>query len=159
MTKLLLPLLLRFVLVTVPLTLWWMNGGRDAYFRFFIDLARPILIALDVIAFNPSMVHDRFLSVVPFVGLMLATPRLSLRRRVLGLLGGYGVIFLSQIALTWWGHVVFVRSERGQESMADFFPVMMLCDALPFVLWAIIANAFIAELLSTVMGPGPADDP
>ncbi len=151
MTRRPLLILLEFIIITVPLTWWWLNGGLDSYYDVFRRLAFPLLKEMGVNTFNPGLVRDRMISFIPFMGLMLVTPGLSLRRRFGGLLGGLALVFLSHVLLAYWAWASFVRDGEGASSMADFFPALMLADAFPFVLWALISSRVLAEALFKVL--------
>jgi hypothetical protein len=157
--KTLLRLLLEFVAITVPLTAFWLNGGREAYFQFFMFFARPILVGIGVTHFPPSLVFDRMVNMIPFLGLMLVTPQVSLRRRLGGIGLGYLVIFLSQVGLCYWAFVSFIQDGQTAESKARYFPALIACDATPFVLWAIFANEYVSGLFRKVMPPGTMPPP
>jgi hypothetical protein len=158
-TKNLLLPLLKFVAITGPITWWWMHGGQDLYFAAFKHLARPILLQIGVTNFPPSVVRDRLLNFLPFIALMMVTPQMSRFRRYVGIAGGMVVIFLGQVALTWWAWVCFAKNGRGPESMTDFFPAMVISDALPFVLWALLANQFLLAQLAKILPPTPPAPP
>jgi hypothetical protein len=149
--KTLLLLLLKFVAITAPLTWVWMNGGQQAYFKFFMSMARPLLVFMGVMGMSQSLVRDRMFNVIPFLALMLITPRLPPLKRVRGIVLGYGIIFLSQVGLCYWAYATHIRDGRTAESMSNFFPALIACDAIPFVLWAIFANEFLSDLLRQVL--------
>jgi hypothetical protein len=148
-------LLLEFAAITVPLTWLWMAGGQDLYFRFYLRLARPILLLLGVTNFPPGLVRDRMISFIPFLALMIVTPQIPRLRRWAGIATGFVLLFLSHIVLTWWAWVSFVRDGKTAESMLFYFPALVMADAMPFVLWAIFANRFLRELLERVLPPPP----
>lgn len=157
MKKTLLRLLLEFVAITAPLTWLWMQGGQELYFRFFIRLARPFLILLGVTNFPPSLVRDHFLNWVPFLALMLITPHLPALRRLGGIVLGFVLIFFSHVGLTYWAYVTHVRDGHTAESLTNYFPAQVISDAIPFVLWALLANRFLRELLVRVLPPAPGE--
>ena len=139
-------LALEFLAVTIPLTWLWMVWGREAYLEVFNPIAAPLLGWLGYPKSELATVPQRFINYVPFLGLMWVTPGLAPARRMVGTLVGCGVIFL--------GHVVFVYASIGAyarwgetpEAVARLFPALVLCDALPFVLWAVIAHRFVREI-------------
>jgi hypothetical protein len=145
--------LLEFIAITGPLTWWWMHGGQEAYWDFFIWVARDILAMMGVTGFPPSAVRERFMNIVPFVGLILATPRLVLTERLWGLFLGCLLIFWGQIVLAWWAFICFGSDGMTPEARMRFFPGEMLSDALPLIVWAVFANRFLSELLANVVGP------
>lgn len=158
-TKSALRILLEFVLLTVPLTWFWMSQGEALYSDFFRAVGFPILLSLGVSGFPMGMVTDRMISFVPFLGLMLVTPQIRWSRRLGGIALGFLILFLSHIAMAWWAWVSFVRDGRSNESMLNYFPALVVADALPFILWALFANEYLRELLERVLpkSSGPED--
>jgi len=139
-TARLFPLVLKFVAITAPLTWLWLEWGREAYYRFFVQVSRPLLIALGVTGVRRDLVHDRFINYLPFLALMLITPALSLQRRLIGSVVGCLVLYLGHVALAVVAFESFIKHGTTRESMSGLFPAWILSDALPFLLWAIIAN-------------------
>jgi hypothetical protein len=148
-------LLIEFLAITLPLTWYWMNGGEDAYLTIYKRLAFPLLQEVGVANFAPSLVRDRFIGFIPYFALLVITPGMSIRRRLLGLGGGFLLIFCSHMALTYWSWVSFVRDGQHEGSMAIYFPALVAVDAVPFVLWAGLANQFLLEQLSRVLPASP----
>ena len=155
--KSVLRILLEFVLVTVPLTWLWMNRGEAAYEVFFRTVGFPILLKMGVTGFPMGVVTDRMISFIPFLALMVVTPKMSWMRRVGGVLGGFVILFMSHIGLAWWAWISFVRDGRSDESMLTYFPALVIADALPFLLWAVFANQYLKELLERVLPPAPVE--
>ena len=149
-------ILLEFVAITVPLTWWWLHGGLEIYYEIFQRLAFPLLESMGVTTFSPGLVRDRMISFVPFVALMLITPDLSIRRRFGGLAGGIALIFFSHVLLAYWAWVSFTRDGETGASMAHFFPGLLAVDALPLIIWAVLANRFLLGLISRVFSGAPA---
>ena len=148
-------ILLEFVVVTVPLTWFWMTYGEAAYEDFFRAVGFPILLQLGVTGFPMGVVTDRMISFIPFLALMVVTPKMTRARRIGGIIGGFFVLFLSHIGLALWAWISFVRDGRSDESMLTYFPALVIADALPFLLWAIFANRYLKELLERVLPPPP----
>ena len=67
--------LLRVVAVSAPLTWLWIAWGREAYGRLFFELAMPIYGLLGLTTLVPEGARDRFINYLPFLILMLVTPR------------------------------------------------------------------------------------
>lgn len=136
-------LLVKFVAITAPLTWYWMNGGQDQYMAFFKDVARPFLLALGITNYPPSVVRDRFVGFVPFIGLMLVTPGLDLRRRVGGLLLGLPIIILCQVGLVYAVFLIVVQGGGwSDETKNALFPYTVIFDAVPLILWALFAHEY-----------------
>jgi hypothetical protein len=140
-------LFLKFVAITVPLTWLWMEWGKEAYGTAFQGLARPIYDLLGYRTLRPSQVHERFLNFLPFLVLMLLTPRLSVVRRVTGIVVGCIVLMMFHVVFslaTAWGP----RTAGGgmtSEAFEISFAAYLFSDSLPLLLWAIIAHRVVAD--------------
>lgn len=127
-----------FAAVTLALTFLWEEGGRIAYGRFLKTVAPPLY---DLVGFEGARVgafRQRYVNFVPFVGLVLATPGLSLRRRLLGLGLGLFTLFL--------GHLGLNLTEVGQ-GRGRHLPLVpsLVSDTLPFLLWLFVAAPALAR--------------
>lgn len=140
-------LFLEFAALTVPLTWFWIAWAQQAYVAFFELAASPVLGALGIVNVADSPALKRFVSYVPFVVLMVITPRLDLRRRLLGTGVGLVLIFLCHVGLVAVEHLAVEAATRPEDSFSRVFPLAMFADAFPFILWAVIANRFLRELL------------
>ena len=104
--------------------------------------------------------RDRFINYLPFLILMLITPRLTLTRRVVGTLAGFLVIFAAHLLF------VYVADPEIGESTAitrsrfiRIVPANTMSDSLPFVLWVLIAREFVWEKVGRVFStPEPAPE-
>ena len=136
---------LKFVALTAPLTWLWVTGGRELYASCFTPLADAVYELFGVEGVK-AVWRERYINQVPFVALMLLTPSLGLRQRLVRLALGVVVILLAQIALN--GIVQYGRAT------VESLPIglAILSDALPFVLWALLAREFLATFV-------PADPP
>ena len=150
---------LSFVLLTAGLTWLWVQWGGSAYERFLLAVAGPALEAIGVTRIVESPAQNRLVSVVPFWVLMWLTPRLSLRRRVVGTLAGSALLFLT--------HVGLVAVEQWSQSshrptalpFSTLFPAVLFADSLPFMLWAVIAHRFLSGLLAHALAPRARGNP
>ena len=88
---------------------------------------------------------------IPFLALMLVTPRMSLKRRLGGLGLGFAVIFFSHVALSYWAWASFGRDGASADSMARYFPGLVINDAVPLILWAIFANRILLDQLMRIV--------
>ena len=141
-----------FIFVTVALTYFWEEGGRLNYGRFLKTVAPTIYDALGVGDARVGALRQRYINWIPFVGLVAVTPGLALRRRLLGLLGGLGLLFV--------GHLALNLTERVHKAAHLPFVPSLVSDALPFLLWIIVAWPVIAdwfaETISALPEPTPA---
>ena len=133
-------LLLELAAVSVPLTGLWLVWGQAAYESFFADSARPLLDALGLVAVPDSPARRRFVSYVPFLVLMLATPGLAWRRRLGAVLLGVPLIFLGHVGLVAVEALSHTRQRPTADSFSMVLPAAIFSDALPFVLWAVFAS-------------------
>jgi len=148
--------LLKVIAVSLPLTWIWLEWGREAYGWFFTRTAIPIFGMLGETSLLPVGARDRFINYLPFLILMLVTPRMSWARRSAGIAIGFVAIYISHLIFVWYTYHLGV--DAGRMSTGDFrqiFPVLMLSDALPLILWVIFANQFVRESLGHFL-PGPA---
>ncbi len=142
----LLPPLLKIIAISAPLTWVWMAWGRDAYASLFAHLSIPIFGILGLTSLNPDGARDRFINYLPFLILMLITPRVSARRRVLGIAVGFVAIFFAHVAFVYVADVSFLKNNTmTAEGFSTFFPAMLLSDSLPLILWALICHQFVRE--------------
>ena len=132
-----------FLVVTGVGTLWWHTGGRDAYGRFFVWFAEGFygLLGLQDVIVGP---RERFMNVVPFVALMLATPGLRLRRRCEGLLLGLACLFC------WHLLASFMIGWRFQVLVTFPFALAVVSDVLPFAIWLFLARDVVGVWLEPV---------
>jgi hypothetical protein len=84
---------------------------------------------------------------IPFVGLVLATPGLGISRRLRGLAVGVIVIFVS--------HLLFNLTATRENGFQLNEATAVLSDALPIVLWALIARDTLVRLGVRAFGMTP----
>lgn len=145
--RLLRPLLLVLAL-SLPLTWLWLVWGQSAYQAFFVATARPLLEAVGVGSVAASPARHRFVSYVPFLVLMLVTPRLGWRRRAGGILLGIPLIFLCHVGLVAVEALSHTRQRPTPDSFSLVFPAAMFADAFPFLLWALLASDVLRGLVA-----------
>jgi hypothetical protein len=139
--------IIAFVALTVPLTWVWVTGVQESYTELFSAVAGPGLEAVGVTGVAESPARKRFINYVPFLVLMLITPRLTMRRRVVGLMVGVVLIFLCHVAIVAAEAFALSGGRPTEDSFSTVFPAVMFADAFPFILWAVIANRFLRETL------------
>ena len=150
--------LLKIVAVSAPLTWLWLAWGREAYGKLFFTLSLPIYGLFGVTDLVPEGARDRFINYLPFLILMLITPRLSWRRRVVGTCAGFVVIFLFHVLFV---YLVTTAQDPGAATMTRqgfmrIVPANALSDALPFALWVLIAREFVWESVAKLLGGQPS---
>ena len=134
--------LAKFIALTAPLTWLWQHGGRRAYREIHLPAAQTVF---ELLGFGhvPAPGRQRFISIIPFMALVMLTPRLSARRRWLGLVFGLLALFLLHIFSQLWA---------DPETHLFPFWAKMLLDAAPFALWIVIAHEFVEGILQRTLG-------
>lgn len=128
-----------FVALTLLLTWLWNEGGRVLYGRFLRSVAPSIY---DVLGFDGARVgamRQRYVNFVPFIGLVLVTPGLSARRRLIGLFGGIFALFVGHLALN------LTEMGAGRARQLPMLP-SLISDTLPFLFWFVVAAPALARL-------------
>lgn len=138
-------IVLGFVALTLLLSLVWEEYGlRVAYGRFLRQTGRPLFDLLGLEGVRIMGLRTRYINWIPFVGLLAVTPGLDLRRRALGLAIGFFVFWATHLAL----NLTQVRG-AGQLSLVP----LLLSDALPFLLWLLIAHPVVRPWLASAFDP------
>jgi hypothetical protein len=153
-TRLLL-LCLEFLAISVPLTWVWLEWVRSAYVPLVFASAAPLRELLDIAHAGRGPAVPRFLGYIPFLALMLITPLLSRQRRLLGTLIGMALIFVSHVGLALVVDYAYATNPRNSRAVAAMFPALLAVDALPFLIWAVIASDFVRSLFSRRSDPAP----
>ena len=127
---------LSFVLITLPLTWLWLEGGAQEYLGFLRAVGDFVygLLGIDGVQIRA---RARYMNLIPFVALVLVTPRLGLARRSIGLLVGLVILVLSHVAFSY----LLYRSRHVVYGPA----LINISDALPLALWAVIARELVWE--------------
>lgn len=136
-----------FVIVTMALTFFWEEFGKLNYGRFLKTVAPTIY---DWIGFGDARVgamRQRYINWIPFVGLIVVTPGLLFRRRALGLAAGLLALFA--------GHLTLNLTERVDNAIHLPFVPSLVSDALPFLLWIVVAWPAVSEWFSSTIAALP----
>jgi hypothetical protein len=145
-------LLLEFAALSVPLTWLWLTWAQEPYTELVGSLGAPLLERLGAAAVPESPAEKRFVSYVPFLVLILVTPRLSLRRRLAGLAAGCGILFLAHLGLLVVEAFAQTPGRPTEDSFSTVFPAAMFVDALPFALWAVVAQEVLRDAFRRALG-------
>jgi len=144
-------LTLEFLLITVTLGWAWIEWGRTYYLKVFVKLATPIFILIGVTELKAQLVIDHFINYVPFLVLMVITPSLTMKRRVIGTAIGFVIIFFGHILLASVAFVASSKYGQSQEAFSTLFPAFLFNDSLPFILWAIISAGYLKTVVAGAM--------
>lgn len=149
---------LTFVATTIVMTSLWNRWGQEAYAEFLLSVAPGLY---DAIGFGDARVgayRQRYVNFIPFIGLVLATPGLALRRRFTGIGLGLFALFVSHLLLN-------LTERMGPGRHLPFVPAL-ISDTLPLIFWVIVAypamlSWFADGQVSPEMTPldGPSDEP
>ena len=142
--------------LSVPLTWLWVEGGRRAYNRLLGAIAWPLFEWLGLPSMKLGLVSPHFVSWLPFLVLMVLTPGLRLRRRALGTLLGLVAIFGVHVGCALVGATAHAAYGTSARAVALRWPALMFNDALPFILWALIARDFVRDFAFRALRRGPA---
>ena len=134
-----------FCVITILLTWFWTEGGRVGYGRFLKAVAPPIYTLIGFDDARVGAFRQRYINFVPFIGLVLVTPGIPLRRRMIGLALGLLALFV--------GHLALNLTERMQPGRHLPFVPSLISDALPFLLWVIVAYPALGQLLPRTDDP------
>lgn len=142
---------LKFVMLTVPLTWLWIEWGRGAYGQLFNAATDSLYGVLDL-GLSAGGARERYINYIPFLALMLITPRVSISRRVFGIAAGFLAIFTFQVIFSLWVQIAYPPGPRTTTGFAIFLPALLLSDSLPLILWAILCHDFVSKAASETVG-------
>ena len=154
----LLLLLVLFFALTIPLGWLWQEWGVERYVAFLFAIMRKLRDTLGwpFAGKGGGGLSLRFMSHVPFLVLVLLTPRLSLRRRVLGALLGSAFIAVTHLFIITLVNAVFLTGESVFRRVAPFVLIM---DGLPFLAWLVVARDFLSTLVPGLREEPPTGEP
>jgi hypothetical protein len=97
-----------------------------------------------------SLTVEHFASVVPFVGLVVATPGIftQWKRALIALVGGVVAIVLMHIAMSIAIFYIVEAYAMSKNAYRLLLPIYLVNDAMPLVLWL----AFFPTVLSELFG-------
>ena len=149
----LLLLLVLFFALSIPLAWLWREWGVQRYVAFLFAIMRKLSDTLGwpFAGKGGGGLSLRFLSHVPFLVLVLLTPRLSVRRRVLGALLGSLFIAATHLFIITLVNAAFLAGDSVFRKVAPFVLIM---DGMPFLAWLVVARDFLRTLI-----PGLREEP
>lgn len=143
----LLGLVLVFFALTIPLAWLWLEWGQDLYTRFVYSLLRPLYALLDIRPAERGPVQPRLVSLIPFLVLMAITPSLGRWRRIWGSLIGVVTLVLFHLILLTVVDAAYGSHGAGTRAVATFFPILLINDGLPFLVWLVAARDFLRDIV------------
>ena len=165
MTRRILLIALELFAVSVPLTWLWLAHLRYLYANVFQAIAKPFFALLGM-GDIPIVFRTRFINFIPFIAMILVTPKLGVRRKSLGILLGLVVILLGHLAFTGIAGQAQLNMSSGgtlEDSFSVHIAGMLLSDSMPLLLWLIIAGPSLARSRNNNVGgfrifPTPPDE-
>jgi len=129
--------LAKFICLTAPCVWLWHIGGWKLYHALYSPVAEAVYQWLGVEGVEAAS-RTRHINLIPFVTLMVLTPNLSTRRRLVGTAIGLAILFAMHIAVN------FAANPKTQ-----VLPQMirLMLDAAPFFLWVVIAHEFVRDFM------------
>jgi hypothetical protein len=143
-------IVLAFIAISIGLTWVWNEWLRTLYAHLFATVAPPIY---DAIGFGDARVlarRLRYINFVPFTALVLVTPGLALKRRLIGLAAGLVTLFVS--------HLVLNLTSVLQPGPALPVVSILISDAFPFFVWIVVAYPTLAQYLPAAAANAPASE-
>lgn len=136
-----------FVLVSAPLTWFWMDQGFRIYGDFLKTIGPGFFDAIGFPEARLGPYRQRYINWIPFAGLLLATPGLAPLRRLGGLAVATPLFILAHLLLN-------VPASSHRAAQLPLLP-SLISDTLPFVLWIVVAW----PALSSMFLPGESGPP
>lgn len=129
--------LIKFICLTAPFVWLWHIGGWKLYHALYSPIAEAVYQWLGVEGVQATS-RTRHINLIPFVTLMVLTPNLSTRRRLIGTAIGLAILVAMHIAVN------FAANPKTQ-----VLPQMirLMLDAAPFFLWVIVAREFVRDFM------------
>ena len=158
----LLLLVLLFLALTLPLVWLWLQWGEAVYVHLLRQILRPLYHAMGLHPQRGGPVIPRLVSIVPLTVLMAITPRMSWRRRVVGVLVGLLVCALFHLLLFVVVDAAYaVLGGKPRARQTKIVPFLQIYDGIPFVVWLFFARDFLRSLVPALGEPakGPAGPP
>lgn len=138
-------ILIGFVAISIGLTWFWNEWAQAQYALLFRTVGYPLY---ELLGFGNARVvgfRERYINFVPFISLLLVTPGLTLRRRSIGFALGLVFIFACHLALN--------LTELIQPGRSLPIVASVLSDALPFLVWTVIAYPVLTKFFVDTSQP------
>jgi hypothetical protein len=165
MRKTLILFVLKLIAASAILYAIWDWKGQMWYALLFRQTAIPAygLLGIELVSLSEALniVVSRFFNILPFLSLMSAAWGISWRRRMIGALAGFLTLLIWHLAFTLIVSSIIGAHQLDPTAYRLLSPWFLLSDALPFVLWVIIAYKPLTALLPVkpkTAAPGTTHD-
>jgi hypothetical protein len=161
MKKNLLPFLIKLLLISLVLGFLWFWKLQNLYPRLLWPVAVPFFQWVGVKKWLLSWVLNHFANIVPYLALVLATPRvLNNRKKLLAaILGGLLVLAIMHLFLSWMVYHYYEQYQFTKSFFRRTFPFFLINDALPLPLWLVFYPRIHKELFGFIFKKKVAEDP
>lgn len=151
MRKTLILFVTKLILASAGLYAIWEWKGQLWYALFFRQAALLVCgiagVQLASLRDALDITVERFFNILPFFSLMVAAWGISWRRRIIGALCGFAILVSWHLAFTVIVRSILDTHHFDPTAYKLLSPWFLLSDALPFVLWVIIAYKPLTSLL------------
>ncbi len=148
------PKLLKFFLLLIvfslPLFWFWMERGQAGYQKLMGVAIVPLVKALGEKDLNLFVLKAHYMNVVPLVALILATPALGWKKRLLALALGLAILFIWHLLFSLALNHYQMLWGRDRRFYRVFIPAISVNSALPVILWLLLAWKGAKELLGEI---------
>ncbi len=159
MRKTLILFVTKLILTSACLYAVWEWKGQMWYALFFRQVALAVygLVGVQLASLRGALdiTVDRFFNILPFFSLMVAAWGISWRRRIIGILCGFAFLVAWHLTFTVIVRSILDAHHFDPTAYKLLSPWFLLSDALPFVLWVIIAYKPLTSLLPAKPATAP----
>lgn len=142
---------IKLIAASACLYVLWEWKGQRWYALFFRQaaLAAYGLIGVQLAALRDALniTAERFFNILPFLSLMIAAWGITWQRRIIGTIAGLVILLVWHLSFTLVVQSIFNAHHFDQTAYKLLSPWFLFSDALPFVLWVVIAYKPLTALL------------
>ena len=144
--------LLKLLITTVVLGYFWTAGGEMAYPYWIDPIATFFFTMFGVTKWHLSLTAEHFASLIPFLGLLVATPGLIRRwkRALIALVGGVAAIVLVHIFMSIAIFFIVEAYALSKNAYRILLPIYLVNDAMPLILWLVFFPTVLSELFGFI---------
>lgn len=146
MKRKLLRFFLSLIIVSAVLTWFWFNGAQVSYALLFKPVAQFTFRLLNIYKSGVKLVIEHFTNIIPFIALSVSLPDVKIRKRLLRLLYGLLILMMVHFILIIAISRIYTSYELSPTAYKYMFPLFIINDALPLVLWFLFFSEEILRL-------------
>jgi len=153
MTRALTIFILKLALASATLFALWVWQGEATYARFYGALLRALSLDPSSMREAIPIITPRFYNVIPFLSLMLSMWGISARRRILGSPIGLAILIAWHVVFLMIVQSIYNTHQLGPGAYKRLSPWFLLSDVLPWLLWALICQRPLSDLIRRKPAP------